>query len=41
MVSKTTIIDVSVPQLRAEQVKVRIKACGICGSDVHLVVHGT
>ncbi|WP_061296624.1 zinc-binding dehydrogenase [Leptospira interrogans] len=33
--------DVSVPQLRAEQVKVRIKACGICGSDVHLVVHGT
>ena len=23
------------------EVKVAIKACGICGSDVHLVAHGT
>ncbi|WCL48586.1 zinc-binding dehydrogenase [Leptospira sp. GIMC2001] len=23
------------------QVKIRIKACGVCGSDVHLIAHGT
>lgn len=38
---KLEIRDVAVASLRPGQVKVRIKACGICGSDVHLVVHGT
>ncbi|EKR64034.1 putative chlorophyll synthesis pathway protein BchC [Leptospira weilii str. 2006001853] len=33
--------EVPVPQLRPGQVKIKIKACGICGSDVHLVIHGT
>ncbi|TGK15572.1 alcohol dehydrogenase [Leptospira fluminis] len=33
--------EVEVPRLGPTSVKVRIKACGICGSDVHLVLHGT
>ncbi|MCG6162421.1 alcohol dehydrogenase catalytic domain-containing protein, partial [Leptospira bandrabouensis] len=33
--------EVPVPTLGPGLVKVKIKACGICGSDVHLVVHGT
>ncbi|EIE00962.1 zinc-binding dehydrogenase [Leptospira licerasiae] len=36
-----TIKEVPIPHLGPEQVKVRIKACGICGSDLHLVLHGT
>lgn len=33
--------EVPVPELKPGQVKVKIKACGICGSDAHLVIHGT
>ncbi len=28
------------PVLLPGQVRVRVKACGVCGSDVHLVIHG-
>lgn len=36
-----SIQEVPVPTVGPLQVKVRIKACGICGSDVHLILHGT
>ena len=29
------------PKAANEQAKVRIEACGICGSDVHLILHGS
>ncbi|TGK00292.1 alcohol dehydrogenase [Leptospira langatensis] len=33
--------DIPVPKVGPHEAKVRIKACGICGSDVHLILHGT
>ncbi|PJZ68855.1 alcohol dehydrogenase [Leptospira perolatii] len=33
--------EVPIPKLTAGQVRIKVKACGICGSDVHLVLHGT
>ncbi|EQA38351.1 putative chlorophyll synthesis pathway protein BchC [Leptospira inadai serovar Lyme str. 10] len=33
--------EVSVPPMEPTLVKVKIRACGICGSDIHLVLHGT
>lgn len=38
---KLEIRDVARPELQPTQVRVQIKACGVCGSDVHLVLHGT
>ncbi|BDA80507.1 alcohol dehydrogenase [Leptospira kobayashii] len=32
--------EVELPELSTNQVKVKIKACGICGSDIHFVLHG-
>ena len=32
--------DVPEPRPSAGQVLVDVKACGICGSDLHFVVHG-
>jgi len=28
--------EVPVPEIRAEEVLIRVKACGICGSDIHM-----
>ncbi|MFB5651767.1 zinc-binding dehydrogenase [Leptospira wolffii] len=36
-----SIQEVSVPKVGPNEVKVGIKACGICGSDIHLILHGT
>jgi propanol-preferring alcohol dehydrogenase len=36
-----SIREVVNPSPLPQQVKIRIKACGVCGSDVHLVAHGT
>ncbi len=35
------IVERSLPPVGPKQVKIRVKACGVCGSDVHLVLHGT
>lgn len=32
--------EVPVPALGPEDVLVRVRACGICASDVHYLVHG-
>lgn len=32
--------DLDLPTLLPNQVKIKVKACGICGSDIHLVLHG-
>ncbi|PKA22784.1 alcohol dehydrogenase, partial [Leptospira sp. mixed culture ATI2-C-A1] len=32
--------DLDLPSLLPNQVKIKVKACGICGSDIHLVLHG-
>ena len=29
--------DVPKPQIRSDNVLVRVKACAICGSDIHMV----
>ena len=31
--------DVKLPELKPNQVKVDIKCCGVCGSDVHMTIH--
>ncbi len=36
-----TIIETPVKATGPNEVKVRVKACGICGSDIHLILHGT
>jgi len=37
--NQLTIVDREIPQIKADQVLIRVKAAGICGSDVHLY-HG-
>lgn len=32
--------ELDLPSLLPNQVKIKVKACGICGSDIHLVLHG-
>jgi propanol-preferring alcohol dehydrogenase len=32
--------EVSIPSVLPGQVKIKVKACGICGSDIHLILHG-
>ncbi|GBF43599.1 Zn-dependent alcohol dehydrogenase [Leptospira ellinghausenii] len=32
--------ELELPRLLPNQVKVKVKACGICGSDIHLILHG-
>ncbi|TGM72337.1 alcohol dehydrogenase [Leptospira mtsangambouensis] len=32
--------ELDLPTLLSNQVKIKVKACGICGSDIHLVLHG-
>jgi len=32
--------NLSIPPVLPRQVKVKVKACGICGSDIHLILHG-
>lgn len=32
--------ELDLPTLLPNQVKIKVKACGICGSDIHLVLHG-
>lgn len=32
--------ELNLPTLLPNQVKIKVKACGICGSDIHLVLHG-
>ncbi|MDF3820709.1 zinc-binding dehydrogenase [Leptospira sp. 96542] len=32
--------ELKLPNLNPNQVKIKVKACGICGSDIHLVLHG-
>ncbi len=32
--------SISIPEIGEEEVLVRIKACGICGSDIHIVYEG-
>jgi len=39
-VGQISLHQVKVPQPRADQALVRIKACGVCGSDVHYYTHG-
>lgn len=29
------------PMPKPNQVRIRVKACGVCGSDLHLILHGT
>jgi len=36
-----TITDVELPQPAPHQVVIQVKACGVCGSDLHLIRHGT
>lgn len=35
------IVERSLPAPGTGQVRLRVKACGVCGSDVHLILHGT
>lgn len=37
---KLTIEDVNVPQIRRDQVLVRVVACGLCHTDLHYIDHG-
>ena len=39
-VGKITYEERPVPQIKDDQVLVRVKSCGICGSDVHYYQHG-
>ncbi|MCZ8157481.1 MAG: zinc-binding dehydrogenase [Leptospira sp.] len=32
--------EVKIPTVLPNQVKIKVKACGICGSDIHLILHG-
>jgi len=32
--------NVAIPTLLPKHIKVKVKACGICGSDIHLILHG-
>lgn len=32
--------DVPITEVKPKQVKIKVKACGICGSDIHLILHG-
>ncbi len=33
--NKLEIVDVPVPNCGADEILVRVRACGICGSDIH------
>ncbi len=37
--SHLKIEDVNLPELKPNQVKVDIKCCGVCGSDIHMTIH--
>lgn len=39
--SKLRIANVAVPKPKSNQVRIKVKACGVCGSDLHLILHGT
>lgn len=32
--------NIVLPNVQPNQVKIKVKACGICGSDIHLILHG-
>ncbi|TGN17097.1 zinc-binding dehydrogenase [Leptospira idonii] len=32
--------EVDVPPVLPNQIKIKVKACGICGSDIHFILHG-
>ncbi|MBW7857402.1 MAG: alcohol dehydrogenase catalytic domain-containing protein [Leptonema sp. (in: Bacteria)] len=38
---KLRIAYLATPKPKPNQVRIRVKACGVCGSDLHLVLHGT
>lgn len=37
--SHLKIEEVTLPELKPDQVKVNIKCCGVCGSDIHMTIH--
>lgn len=36
---KASVIEISIPEPKENEILIKVKACGICGTDVH-IYHG-